>query len=75
MFTEIERKVLDYLTTVEHGAWLKARQIADHSGVFLHLTNRSKAGAMTAVLKRLHEHGHVEMDHSEPPILWRLRKK
>ena len=69
--TELERKVLDYLATVEHGAWETARMIADHSGVFAGLSNRSKAGAMTALLKRLHQFGHVEKETTGTPTIWR----
>ena len=69
--TEVERKVLDYLATVRNGAWETARMIADHSGAFSGLSNRSKAGAMTAVLKRLHSFGLVEKENSETPTIWR----
>lgn len=71
MWTDREAKILRYLETVEHGAWYSARQIADHSGVFAEFSNRSKAGAMTAELKRLHNFGYVEKETSGKPTLWR----
>lgn len=68
-------RVLEYLATMQHGSWRTARQIADHSGVFADLSNRSKAGAMTAVLQRLHEFGHVEKETSGKPAIWRQAQK
>lgn len=63
MLTEMESKVLTWLQAeTANGGWYAARHIADYSGVFNHLTNRSKAGAMTALLKKLHAGGYVEMD-------------
>lgn len=74
MLTEIDRKVLDYLVSETSGAWHTARQIADSAGVFSGFPNRSKVGAMTALLKKLHARGHVEVDRSEPPAIWRLKR-
>lgn len=76
MLTDIERKVLTWLQAeTANGGWYKARQIADYSGVFNGMSNRSKAGAMTAVLKRLHEGGYVEKDRQELPTIWRHKRK
>lgn len=74
MLTEIEQKVLAYLETVDHGAWETARMIADHAEVFRGMNNASKAGQMTAILKRLRAGGYVEWDRSEPPIIWRRKR-
>ncbi len=76
MLTELERKVLTWLQAeTANGGWYKARQIADYSGVFASMSNRSKAGAMTVVLKRLHEGGYVEKDLTELPTIWRHKRK
>ena len=75
MLSELDRKVLTWLQAeTANGGWYKARQIADRSGVFSDLPNRSKAAAMTAVLNRLHEGGHVEKDRTELPIIWRHKR-
>lgn len=73
--TDIERKVLDWLNShTANGGWFSARRIADYAGVLGHLSNRSKAGVMTGILKRLRAAGYVEMDFSDRPIIWRRKQ-
>ena len=72
--TNPERKVLAFLATVNSGAWYPARRIVDYADVFRGLSNRSKAGAATAMLKKLHAAGLVERESTEAPSLWRLKQ-
>lgn len=75
MLTKQERMVLTWLAAeTANGGWYTARRIADYSGVFNSLTNRSKAGAMTALLKKLHAAGYVEKDQTELPTIWRHKR-
>ena len=57
--TEIEIKALRGLA-IDANEWMTARMVADYAEVFRGMSNRSKAGAMGAVLKRLWKHGRVE---------------
>lgn len=73
--TETERMVLSWMVAeTANGGWFTARQIADYSGTFRLLSSRAKAGAMTAVLRRLHAGGYVEKDRTELPTIWRHKR-
>ena len=73
--TDVERRLLLWMAeATASGGWFTARRIADYSGVFQGRSNRSKAGAVTATLKRLHAAGHVEKDRTELPTVWRHRR-
>ena len=73
--TDVERRLLSWMAAeTANGGWFTARRIADYSGVFQGMSNRSKAGAVTAALKRLHAAGHVEKDRTELPTIWRHKR-
>lgn len=72
MLTEIEKKALRGLA-LDANEWMTARMVADYADAFRGMSNRSKAGAMGAVLKRLWKHGHVERGNHAGVSVYRAK--